>query len=393
MLRSLRSRTLSGFRLTSNLTPRSRSLALPTHTHTPAKSKFVPLQTRYFSSNHPHQNRYVRFGGEKGSGGGGGGFSVKELRTGYGVVFILAGTGALYYVLHLEQVPETGRWRFMDVSPKYETELAEESRQQLLHEFKGKILPADHPLTRHVRRVVTRLLDANDLGTLRSSGLPRRLQHQHQSDPDGLWNPDAEEVGRTEDVAPGVGGREWELLVVNDDKVVNAMASYGNVIVFTGILPVAKDEEGLAAILGHEIGHVVARHNSERYSQTKIFIGLAYLLNILGLDFGFSQLALTLLYQLPNSRAHEYEADKIGLSICAKACYDPRASPAMFDRLRKFEGRTWDFMSTHPAGEKRIKQLEAMLPQAYELRAASPACGGMGDAFGAFSEVFGSARW
>lgn len=58
-------------------------------------------------------------------------------------------------------------------------------------------------------------------------------------------------MGRTEDVAPGVGGRQWELLVVNDDKIVNAAASYGNVVVFTGILPVAKDEQGLAAVLGH----------------------------------------------------------------------------------------------------------------------------------------------
>lgn len=97
-----------------------------------------------------------------------------------------------------------------------------------------------------MRRVLTRLLDANDLGTLRSSSAPS----QRKASPDDLFNPDVES-GRTEDVAPGVGGREWELLVVNDDKVVNAAASYGNVLVFTGILPVAKDEEGLAAVLGH----------------------------------------------------------------------------------------------------------------------------------------------
>lgn len=66
-------------------------------------------------------------------------------------------------------------------------------------------------------------------------------------------------MGRTEDVAPGVGGRQWELLVVNDDKIVNAAASYGNVVVFTGILPVAKDEQGLAAVLGHGVCYSLYR--------------------------------------------------------------------------------------------------------------------------------------
>ena len=91
---------------------------------------------------------------------------------------------ARLFVHSLEQVPETGRWRFMDISPKYETmvrcwracrayspltgwlQLAEASHQQLLQEFKGKVLPPNHPLTRHIRRVTTRILEASNLGTL-----------------------------------------------------------------------------------------------------------------------------------------------------------------------------------------------------------------------------------
>lgn len=275
----------------------------------------------------------------------------------------------------------------MDINPKYETELAEVSRDELLREYKGKILPPNHPITRHVRRVLTRLLDGSDLGTLRDAAPPR--SHRQPSE-DDVWNPDSD-LGRTEDVAPGVGGRQWELIVVNDDKVVNAAASYGNVIVFTGILPVAKDEQGLAAVLGHEIGHVVARHNSERYSNVKILIFLSYLLDVLGLDVGISRLVTTLLMDLPNSRTLEYEADQLGLGICARACYDPRASPEMFARLGKMEGRgRWDFLHTHPTSEKRIQKLEARIPEADALRAASPACSGTADAFGAFSEAFAS---
>lgn len=77
----------------------------------------------------------------------------------------------------------------------------------------------------HVRRVVTRILEANNLGTLKSSGRPVRSPK-----PDDVWDPDGAGAfgsGRTEPINPGLGGHEWELMVVNDDKVVNAMAAYG----------------------------------------------------------------------------------------------------------------------------------------------------------------------
>lgn len=297
--------------------------------------------------------------------------------------------GGVYYVVHLEQVPETGRWRFMDVNPQYETQLAGVARDLLVEEFQGKILPADHPITRHVRRVVTRILEANNLGTLKSSS-PR--SHVIEI-PGEVWGADIE-IGRTEAVAPGAGGREWELMVVNDDKIVNAAASYGNVVVFTGILPIAKDEQGLAAILGHEIGHVVARHNSERYSSAKILIAVASLLSLLGLDFGFARLISTLLLELPNSRTQELEADRIGLKLSSRACFDPGAAPAMFTRLgelEKSQGRMGvSFLYTHPSSEQRVRLLEEMLPEAYAIRAATPECASIADNLLAFTDAFAS---
>lgn len=122
----------------------------------------------------------------------------------------------------------------------------------------------------------------------------------------------------------------------------------GNVVVFTGILPICRDEDGLAAVLGHgsfhflslpfphvyslpvahaEIGHVVARHNSERYSSMKVLLALSYLLDAAGLDFGVARLLTTFLLDLPNSRTQEREADAIGLRLSAKACFRPDAAP------------------------------------------------------------------
>jgi len=102
----------------------------------------------------------------------------------------------------------------------------------------------------------------------------------------------------------------------------------GNIVVFTGIIPVAKDEDGLAAVLGHglsstsvrlgsalsygtEIAHVVARHNAERYSSAKVLLAFATLLEALGLDYGISRLLTTFLLDLPNSRKQELEGPHV----------------------------------------------------------------------------------
>ncbi|RPD56868.1 hypothetical protein L227DRAFT_578532 [Lentinus tigrinus ALCF2SS1-6] len=270
----------------------------------------------------------------------------------------------------------------MDISPKYETMLGEAAHQQLLQEFKGKILPPDHPLTRHIRRVTTRLLEASNLGTLDAPDVRR------PKGTDELWSFN----GNPDEIPPEVGGsaKKWHLFVVNDDRVVNAMATFGDIVVFTGILPVAKDENGLAAILGHEIGHSVARHHSERYSSLKVVLALATLLELVGIPF--SGWLTSLLYDLPNSRTQEFEADKIGMRLSARACFDPEAVPEMFVRLGKLEqsmgGRHIDFLTTHPASEKRSKALREMLPEAYAIQAASQACGSTTDHMAAFKDMW-----
>lgn len=283
--------------------------------------------------------------------------------------------GVLYYVAHLEQVPETGRWRFMDISPRLDSKLAQASYAELLTQFRGKILPADHPITRHVRRVVTDILETNNLGSLYSSE-PRRRSFFG----DDVWEEDAFAAARPRiaNPVPESGGKEWHLLVVNDPKVVNAMATFGNIVVFTGILPICKDEQGLAAVLGHEIGHVVARHPQERYSSTKILIFVALLLQAVGLDWGFSNLVSKLLLDLPNSRKQELEADTVGLRLIARACYDPRSAVEMHLRLANHErmhgGSSLEFLRTHPGATRRIKHLEEQIPEADAIRVSNPRC-------------------
>ncbi|KAI9511952.1 peptidase family M48-domain-containing protein [Russula earlei] len=341
------------------------------------------------------------------------------------VIIYTLGVGSIvYYIFHLEQVPETGRWRFMDVSARFEASLWEASYTDLSNQFLGKLLPPSHVITQQVHRIVSRILEANDLGTLRGDQRtppPTRAVPQPSfgftdgggdEGPPDLWDPDATGHGAVSGTA---SRREWNLLVVNDEKVVNAMAAPGvlahsesfndasvilatsdeaPIVVFTGILPVARDEQGLAAILGHEIGHVVARHAAERYSYSKVLIALAWLADLIGLPFGVGEIMTTLLMELPHSRKQEYEADKIGLNLSARACFDPTAAPEMFKRLGSLErsggGLNVSFLNTHPASDERVKQLQALLPEAFTVRAS--ACGGMSDYLGDFGDAAGLGR-
>ena len=101
------------------------------------------------------------------------------------------------------------------------SQMAKASHEQLLHEFRGKVLPSNHPLTLAIRQVVTRILEASNLGSLKAE--PAFIQQPGASIED-FWHAD---VQAREEPVPGSGGREWRLMVVNDPKVVNAMASFG----------------------------------------------------------------------------------------------------------------------------------------------------------------------
>lgn len=175
-----------------------------------------------------------------------------------------------------------------------------------------------------------------------------------------------------------VSGRddfEWEFNVI-DDKQVNAFCLPGGKIgVYTGILPITRDDAGLAAVLGHEVSHATARHSGERVTQSLIAQGLMVggAIALGGRDplvsqaaqIGFMALATGgLLYY---GRSQESEADHLGLIYMAKAGYHPSASRDLWVRMASASGgkqRTPEFLSTHPSPETRIQQIESWTPEA-----------------------------
>jgi predicted Zn-dependent protease len=170
---------------------------------------------------------------------------------------------------------------------------------------------------------------------------------------------------------------QWEFRVIADDKQVNAFAlPGGKVAVYTGILPVTRDEAGLAAVLGHEIGHVLARHGGERLSQqmgvqtvTQLLAGMASsnpaTVELVSAALGAGASVGVL---LPWGRAQESEADHLGLILMAKAGYDPHASLELWSRMAEAAKgqRPSEWLSTHPSEATRIQQIEGWLPEAMQ---------------------------
>ena len=170
-------------------------------------------------------------------------------------------------------------------------------------------------------------------------------------------------------------GYEWEFNLV-DNKEVNAWCMPGGKVVFyTGILPVTKDEAGLAVVMGHEIAHAIGGHGSERMSQGMLvqFGGMALSTALEEKPVETQQVWMTAFglgsqfgIMLPFSRMHESEADHLGLIFMAMAGYDPATAVEFWKRMSamKNEQAPPEFMSTHPADATRISDLKELLPEA-----------------------------
>lgn len=173
-----------------------------------------------------------------------------------------------------------------------------------------------------------------------------------------------------------IQGFNWEFNLI-DSKEINAWCMPGGkVAVYTGILPVAQDDAGLATVMGHEIAHAVARHSSERASKAAVAEGIGGLLGaaagnrseatreMINQAYGIGAQGF---YLLPNSRTQELEADHLGLIFMSMAGYNPTNALNFWKRMAaasQGSQKPAEFMSTHPADETRIAQIQRDLPEA-----------------------------
>jgi metalloendopeptidase OMA1, mitochondrial len=252
--------------------------------------------------------------------------------------------------------PYTGRWQLMMVPMSQEVQMGVQAYSQVQHD--PKLKPSTDPREIDpVKRVAARVIEA--------------AKHSKYSEIANQF--------------------EWEVTVIKDDKTMNAFAlPGGKIAVYTGIFPVAKTEAGLAAVMGHEVVHALARHGGERMSQNTLaqttlqVIGIG--LGISGTNPVLSQAGMAALgvgtqvgVLLPFSRKHESEADYVGVLLAAEAGYDPRESIRLWTRMGELSGgkEPSEFMSTHPNHETRIQQLEEWMNEALPIyQSKSPAPNG-----------------
>ncbi len=172
-----------------------------------------------------------------------------------------------------------------------------------------------------------------------------------------------------------IAGYKWEFNLVEDSNINAWCMPGGKVVIYTGILPVTQNEEGLAVVMGHEIAHAVAKHGAERMTQGLVveFGGMALSTalskypaqtkNLFMQSYGLGTQVGVL---LPYSRLHENESDRMGLIFMAMAGYNPNAAVAFWERMAsaKQGKQPPELLSTHPSDTARINNLKALIPEA-----------------------------
>ncbi|HLP10167.1 MAG TPA: M48 family metallopeptidase [Opitutaceae bacterium] len=247
-----------------------------------------------------------------------------------GTLRLVVGWAAFVLVLGCTTVPETGRRQLMLIGPAEEAQM-------------GLSAFAD-------------------------------IKNQQPISRDSAVNARVQRVGAR--IAPAVGrdlpNAEWEFVVFESEQV-NAFALPGGKVgVYTGLLALAESDDELAAVMGHEIAHVSARHGAERTSQqlgaALLGVGVtvatddAKYRDQIRLAYGLAATGTVLKY----SRDHESEADRIGLLYMARAGYDPVAAVRFWRKMAAKEkggARLPEWLSTHPSDETRIRRLESWLPE------------------------------
>ncbi len=182
---------------------------------------------------------------------------------------------------------------------------------------------------------------------------------------------------------------QWEFNLI-ESKQINAFClPGGKIAVYTGILSVMANEAGMAAVMGHEVAHAIARHGGERISQ-KLGVAIALEIAARGMSdssperkkitMGALGAGASVGVLLPFSREHELEADHLGLMLAAKAGYDPREAVHLWERMEAAgKKKPPEFLSTHPREKHRIEDLQALMPEAMKHYDAAKTKRGLGE--------------
>ncbi|KAG2436143.1 hypothetical protein HYH02_011649 [Chlamydomonas schloesseri] len=261
---------------------------------------------------------------------------------------LLVGGGLSYYLYCREEVPYTHRMHsIMLVSTANEQWMGSAvfQEQKAMAQAEGRLLPDSAPDAQRVVRLGRAI--AAVAGDGAGGGYYAHMRNLH-----------------------------WEFAVIDNPTPNAFVVPGGKVVVFTGLLRLlGHSDDELAAVLAHEVGHILARHTAERMSTLNVWTLMNMALR-LTLGFGLPNVAMYMGIFLPYSRLAEYEADRIGLRLMARACFDPTAAPLMLAKLNAKEKQMEQrglapaipaFLRTHPLTEDRVRRVEDDLAEAHDL--------------------------
>ncbi|KAL7662530.1 Peptidase M48 domain-containing protein [[Candida] zeylanoides] len=274
---------------------------------------------------------------------------------------------------NLERAPVTGRVRLLWVPHWLERKIGDYSYRQILAQYRHQLVPPSDPAYARVSRVMNRLLEA---AAARGSA------------PSALGGGPGGAAGAG---APGaLGGAAWQIHIVNAPaEPPNAfILPNGKIFIFSSILPVCRDDDGLATVLSHELSHQLARHTAEQLSKQPLYLALSVALYAAtGVDW-LSDVVVNGALRMPASREMETEADRIGCDLMARSCFSLGEAVRFWQRMEQWEqraaspGALVEFFSTHPGTPRRIANIEHWMPELRQTQEAS----------GCFEHHFGSFR-
>ncbi len=255
------------------------------------------------------------------------------------LIFIAVFCSSLTYLTGCVTNPITGRSQFMLTSPQEEAQLGEQAWKEVLSQSKISNNPKYNAALKRVGTCIAQAANKPDY--------------------------------------------KWEFKVLENSEPNAFCLPGGKVAVNTGLFQYTANDAELAAVVGHEVGHAIARHGGERISQGMVQEAGAQAISVAldgksagtvqGILIGYA-VGSNLAVVLPYSRTHEYEADKMGLVFMAKAGYNPNAAISFWQKFQAISStsKLGEFFSTHPMSEKRLEELKNYLPTAQGMYNTAP---------------------
>ncbi|XP_026680657.1 metalloendopeptidase OMA1, mitochondrial-like [Diaphorina citri] len=257
-----------------------------------------------------------------------------------GITLTSIGLAYIYYFLHLETCPITGRQKFIIVKPNQLNDVTQIAYDNFIEEHGNQVLPLGHPAYKRVGAVVKRLIDANKV----------YMEHNNFKYP----------------------------ITIIDDPLINAFVfPDGRIFMFTGMFQLCQTDDELATVLSHELSHTLLKHVAEKLSN-KTFLEILYIVPLMIIWFLLPDLGAivtqSIIFELPFEREMETEADEVGLKLMARACYDVRVAPLFWQKMALKETQDQvgpkmeEYLSTHPSHENRANNLESKMKEALDIR-------------------------